>query len=321
MAVYRLYNTSLGQLSERLYNQVNDLADLKTQLWNQYLILCRLETPHKYWLKSRLETSVNNLDKQIQNLDHACAFLNEAMRLTNYYDNEVSEKIKEAMTIFENTCDIIMGGVGGKYGVVKDIYKLGKGAVKKDGLKLAKAGMAFEKMLVKSAVRSRAIKGLVKGSSKAIKVGDKAVESSKLVKGCTAVTTLLSGLINLKTNLEEQEASHGRMSTGRVIAETIGETLADIGVQKVIEIGIGAALTPILGTGAVAVVAAGALTVGATLLLDHVVKKVTKGKKNGVGELISDFVLDKIGPKAKKISGTKCSSGRVRATLWKPVAA
>lgn len=101
---------------------------------------------------------------------------------------------------------------------------------------------------------------------------------------------LLTGVTNAFSNIEEQKASNGTMSTGRVIAETITETVIDTALTYGAGIVVGAAVTTVLGTaaapGIIVVAATGAIMAG----LNAGVKALT-GKRTT--EWISDFILDR----------------------------
>ena len=60
----------------------------------------------------------------------------------------------------------------------------------------------------------------------------------------------VNGIVNTFSNVEEQRASNGSMSTGRVVAETITETAIDTALTYGTGIVVGAAVTTVLGTAA-----------------------------------------------------------------------
>ena len=113
------------------------------------------------------------------------------------------------------------------------------------------------------------------------------------------------GLTAISTFYENFTDTTENNSTGRKIAESIGETAVTIGEGLV----IGAAVTTAFAAASIgpAVVAVGAITVGVTWAVDWLSEKVT-GKD--FAEFVSDSVLDfgeaaikSVGKTAKKVSG------------------
>lgn len=102
-------------------------------------------------------------------------------------------------------------------------------------------------------------------------------------------TVAVNGVLNWFSNKDEQANSNGTMSDGRVIAETITETVVDTALTYGTGIVVGAAVTAALGTvaapGIVVVAASGAVVAG----LNAGVKALT-GKTTT--EWISDTILD-----------------------------
>lgn len=113
-------------------------------------------------------------------------------------------------------------------------------------------------------------------------------------------TVLVSGVLNCMDNLDEQKASGGKMSTGRVVAETVVETAIDTAVGIGGTIVVGAAITAITGTvaaPALVFVATGAAVAGINALVQNATGK-------SATEFVSDAILDtaeEVGKKAKKI--------------------
>ena len=109
----------------------------------------------------------------------------------------------------------------------------------------------------------------------------------KAVASCGTVA--VNGVLNWFSNKDEQANSNGTMSDGRVIAETITETVVDTALTYGTGIVVGAAVTAALGTvaapGIVVVAASGAVVAG----LNAGVKALT-GKTTT--EWISDTILD-----------------------------
>lgn len=102
-------------------------------------------------------------------------------------------------------------------------------------------------------------------------------------------TVAVNGVLNWFSNKDEQANSNGTMSDGRVIAETITETVVDTALTYGTGIVVGGAVTAALGTvaapGIVVVAASGAVVAG----LNAGVKALT-GKTTT--EWISDTILD-----------------------------
>lgn len=102
-------------------------------------------------------------------------------------------------------------------------------------------------------------------------------------------TVAVNGVLNWFSNKDVQANSNGTMSDGRVIAETITETVVDTALTYGTGIVVGAAVTAALGTvaapGIVVVAASGAVVAG----LNAGVKALT-GKTTT--EWISDTILD-----------------------------
>ena len=116
----------------------------------------------------------------------------------------------------------------------------------------------------------------------------------------------VTGIANAFSNIDEQKASNGTMSTGRVVAETITETAVDTALTYGTGIVVGAAVTAALGTvaapGIVVVAASGAIVAG----LNAGVKALT-GKTTT--EWISDGILDTGKAIGNAVSGAAKSIG------------
>lgn len=118
----------------------------------------------------------------------------------------------------------------------------------------------------------------------------------------------VTGVTNWFSNKEEQANSNGTMSNGRVIAETVSETIIDTALICGTDIVVGAAVTAALGTFAVPGVAVVALSGVVAAGLNAGVKALT-GKTTT--EWISDAILDTgesigkaVGNAAKKVSNS-----------------
>jgi len=114
--------------------------------------------------------------------------------------------------------------------------------------------------------------------------------------------TLVSGALNWFGNKKEQADSNGTMSDGRVIAETITETVVDYGIDVL----VGAATMTVLAPYAAPGIAVVAISGAAVMLINGGVEALT-GKT--ATEWISDAVLDTgeaignaVGKAAKNVS-------------------
>lgn len=99
----------------------------------------------------------------------------------------------------------------------------------------------------------------------------------------------VSGIFNWMSNKEEQAASGGTMSDGRVIAETITETAIDTILTRGASVVVGAAVTTIFGTAAAPAIVVTAVSSVAIMGINAGVKAAT-GKT--VTEFVSDTILD-----------------------------
>lgn len=98
----------------------------------------------------------------------------------------------------------------------------------------------------------------------------------------------LSGVVSFFDNKEEQANSNGTMSTGRVIAETVSETVIDTVVATAGSAVVGAAIATV--TGAVAAPAVVAIATGVALAGINAGVEALTGKS--ATEWVSDAVLD-----------------------------
>lgn len=103
------------------------------------------------------------------------------------------------------------------------------------------------------------------------------------------VSVGITGVCNWFSNKEEQAASGGSMSDGRVVAETVVETVVDTAASIGIQAVIGAAVTAVGGTVAapavVVAAASGLVIAGGNALIEHFTGKTAT-------EWASDFILD-----------------------------
>ncbi len=124
----------------------------------------------------------------------------------------------------------------------------------------------------------------------------------------------VSGVLNYFSNVEEQKESGGKMSTGRVVAETITETVVDVVLTNTANVVVGAAvsaLLPVSAPGIVVVAATGLVLAG----VNAGVKALT-GKNTT--EFISDTILDTgvaLGKAIGKAAG-KVAKGAKTVAKW-----
>lgn len=145
--------------------------------------------------------------------------------------------------------------------------------------------------------------------SEASPIVTKELADGTLVKDGVKTGTKVAGwalslIANGFSNYDEY--SKGDISAERACAETVTETLVDIGKQAVIAAGVAAGCAAI-GVAAPAVVVGG-IGVGVTVVADIVCEQIT-GKS--VTETTSDFILDTASAVGEKISGATKASGQV----------
>lgn len=99
---------------------------------------------------------------------------------------------------------------------------------------------------------------------------------------------VLTGITNAFSNIDEQKASNGNMSTGRVVAETISETAIDTVVTYAGSAVVGAAITA--ATGVVAAPVAVAVATGVAIAGINAGVEALTGKS--ATEWVSDAILD-----------------------------
>jgi len=113
----------------------------------------------------------------------------------------------------------------------------------------------------------------------------------------------LDGAMNFFGNKREQAASNGTMSDGRVIAETISETVVggviNYGAKMVVGAAVAAAL-PVTAPAVVITAASTALVIGTDMLVEKITGQgVTEWVSDGV-LYVGEAVVDNIGKGAKK---------------------
>lgn len=136
-------------------------------------------------------------------------------------------------------------------------------------------------------------------------------------------TVGVTGLINFKNNKEEQALSGGKMSDGRVVAETITETAIDtavgIGAVAVASAAV-AAVAPVATTGILIAACAGAVVAGVNVGFKAVHKAIT-GEEKSLTEWASDLILDGIENKVENLKqkiGTNIKSAQNVLIKWFP---
>ncbi len=108
---------------------------------------------------------------------------------------------------------------------------------------------------------------------------------------CAWIGLGLTAVSNYLDNKEEAES--GEISEGRAWAETVTETVVDVGSGWLISTAVAAGVAASIGSAPVLLV--GAATVGVTMGLDWACKKITKkltGEEKELTETISDAILD-----------------------------
>ena len=117
----------------------------------------------------------------------------------------------------------------------------------------------------------------------------------------------LTGVVNAVDNYQEYKTSGGKMSKGRMVAETISETVIDTVTTYAATAVVGAAITA--ATGVVAAPAVVAIATGVGLAAINAGVKSLTGKS--ATEFISDGILD--GGKAIYEGGKKAVTGAKKA--------
>ncbi|MBR3722531.1 MAG: hypothetical protein IKN12_07160, partial [Selenomonadaceae bacterium] len=113
-------------------------------------------------------------------------------------------------------------------------------------------------------------------------------------------TVLINGILNWQSNKEEQANSDGKMSDGRVVAETITETAIDTGLMIGATAVAGAAITaffPAVSAGVAVVALSGLLVSG----INAGIKAITD---KSFTEWASDAILDGIESINSKVGGS-----------------
>lgn len=123
----------------------------------------------------------------------------------------------------------------------------------------------------------------------------------------------LSGIANTFSNIEEQKESNGTMSTGRVIAETVSETVIDTAIAAAGSAVVGAAIATVTGAVAAPVVVAVA-TGGALALINAGVKALT-ATETSPGKTATEWVSDAILDTASAV-GNAVADGAKAVANW-----
>lgn len=123
----------------------------------------------------------------------------------------------------------------------------------------------------------------------------------------------LSGIANTFSNLEEQKESNGTMSTGRVIAETVSETVIDTAIAAAGSAVVGAAIATV--TGAVAAPAVVAIATGGALALINAGVKALTATETSPGKTATEWVSDAILDTASAV-GNAVADGAKAVANW-----
>lgn len=120
-----------------------------------------------------------------------------------------------------------------------------------------------------------------------------------LKKPAGIVSSALTVVVNGVSNYDEWHS--GKISKSRAVAETVTESVIDIGTGIAVGAAVTAGLAATVGSAPVLAVAAVSTGVimGADALTKVITKKVT-GEEKGLTETVSDFVLDTAGNAIKK---------------------
>lgn len=110
------------------------------------------------------------------------------------------------------------------------------------------------------------------------------------IKGTKIAGWALALIANGFSNAEEYQKANGSMSTGRAVAETVSETIIDMGKGALLAAGIAAGCAA-AGVAAPAVVVTGG-AVAASIAIDYIGKAITGDKSFSVTEALSDTILD-----------------------------
>lgn len=136
-------------------------------------------------------------------------------------------------------------------------------------------------------------------------------EDGTAIKGSKLAGWGLSLVSNCFSNYDEYKKANGDMSVGRAAAETITETLIDIGKGAAVAAGVAAGCAAI-GVSAPAVVVGG-IAVGVSFIADSVCEGIT-GKK--VTEFVSDGILDFATDAYEAATGAVRSAGNAISGWW-----
>lgn len=123
----------------------------------------------------------------------------------------------------------------------------------------------------------------------------------------------LSGIANTFSNIEEQKESNGTMSTGRVVAETVSETVIDTAIAAAGSAVVGAAIATV--TGAVAAPAVVAIATGGALALINAGVKALTATDTSPGKTATEWVSDAILDSATAI-GDAVADGAKAVANW-----
>lgn len=224
-----------------------------------------------------------------------------------------------------NVIDIISGGGPGKiiktaYSTIKDIIDLDKTVEK-----LGKVKRILHPDKVKTSWMKKIFglgdyfSGKVGTASKAKSFGTRFYNNLQKakIKEIAKVSWLdvaISGVVNIFENKKEYDT--GSISAGRAVAETVSETMVDVGVNAALTVTAAAAIGAAFG--AAPVIAVGGAVVVAKLGLDAVAKWATGGEKDFT-EAASDLILDTGTAIAKGIASGAKKVGDCISSAWDAV--
>ena len=123
----------------------------------------------------------------------------------------------------------------------------------------------------------------------------------------------LSGAANWFSNVEEQKESNGTMSTGRVVAETVSETIIDTVLATAGSAVVGAAIATV--TGSVAAPAVVAVATGGALALINAGVKALTATDTSPGKTATEWVSDAILNTASDV-GSAVDDGAKAVANW-----
>lgn len=312
-----------GDIQRRISSITNSLADYKTKLQNMYHFALQAQTKYSELdsadssssqsgggggsgvTKSKWETFLEEFGKEYT-LDDALKGSNYIIKIKNLiegftgaeswkdvYKNvkDVNKFISEAKKTYNNYKKIgnaVSGKTAAKWWLknITGLKPLGRASSAKNIFARFKGNLCN-----KTSPFNKQLKETIGDFTGKNGVGKAVAKWGGVV---------LDGVMNWFSNKEEQAASGGKMSDGRVVAETITETVVGTVLTNTASIVVGAAVTTVLGTAAAPAIVVTALT-GLVMAGANAGIKALTGKS--ATEFISDGILDAgvaIGKGAKK---------------------